>query len=190
MARFQEMVLAAPMNLTAITGDEDFAIKHFIDSLTLLPWMDKLDETASIVDIGTGAGFPGVPLKIARPSRDIALMDSLLKRILFLRSALGELGFLDTICIHARAEEYVKKNGACFDLAIARAVARLDKLAGYALPLVKPGGFFIAMKGPDTYEEIKAAKGALSKLGGVVEEIETVEISQEISHTIIAIKKY
>ena len=189
MDKFQEMVLTAPMNLTAITSDEDFAVKHFIDSLTLLPWLDKLDDKASIVDIGTGAGFPGVPLKIARPSRDITLLDSLLKRILFLRGALGALGFSDTQCIHARAEEYTKKNGGCFDLVIARAVARLDKLAGYALPLVKPGGIFIAMKGPNTHEEINDAKAALDKLGGVVEEVETVEISQEISHTIIIIRR-
>jgi len=189
MERFQEMVLSAPMNLTSITTNEDFTIKHFIDSLTLLPIVDKLTHGAAIVDIGTGAGFPGVPLKIARPSINITLMDSLIKRILFLRSSLHELGYADTPCVHARAEEYAKKNGQTFDVAIARAVARFDKLATYSLPLIKPGGIVIAMKGPSVDMELLEATPALSKLGGVVEEIKTVAISSEINHTIVTIRK-
>jgi len=188
MARYQQLVLTAPMNLTAITNNEDFAVKHFIDSLTLLPWIDK-SENINCIDIGTGAGFPGVPLKIARPNTNITLLDSLLKRILFLRSAMEELGFNDVECIHARAEDFAKQNGAYYDLAMARAVARLDKLAAYALPLVKPGGLFLAMKGPDAPGEIEEAKPVLAKLGGVVEAIESVDISQGISRVVVVVKK-
>lgn len=187
--RYQQLVLTAPMNLTAITSDEDFAIKHFIDSLTLLPWVDKSPPTANFIDIGTGAGFPGIPLKVARPALRITLLDSLQKRILFLRAAVEELGLQDVECIHARAEDFVKQKSAIYDLATARAVARLDKLAAYALPLVKPGGIFLAMKGPDVADEIKEAKPALHKLGGLVESIDTVEISPGMGRSIVAIRK-
>ena len=188
LGRYQEMVLAAPLNLTAITGDEDFAVKHFIDSLTLLPWVDKLGPDASFIDIGTGAGFPGIPLKIARPGLRMTLLDSLQKRILFLRQAVVELGLRDVECTHARAEDMAKK-GASYDIATARAVARLDKLAGYALPLVRPGGIFLAMKGPDVAAEIEEAKPKIFKLGGVVESIETIEISRGIGRSIVVMRK-
>ena len=235
LARYQDMVLAAPMNLTAITGDEDFAVKHFIDSFTLLPWVDKLGEDTPCIDIGTGAGFPGVPIKIARPGLGLTLLDSLQKRVLFLRSAVAELGLRDVECIHARAEDLVRlrnttatpppglrqkdrRGGAAsvgsdycseaasvgsdycseaasagndylYGLAFARAVARLDVLAGYALPLIKPGGVLLAMKGPDPADEIENAKPAIHKLGGIVETVETVEIAQGMGRTIIAIRK-
>ncbi|MCL2571883.1 MAG: 16S rRNA (guanine(527)-N(7))-methyltransferase RsmG [Defluviitaleaceae bacterium] len=189
MEIYQNMVLSAPMNLTAIKDDEGFAIKHFIDSLTLLPWIDALTNNAKVIDIGTGAGFPGVPLKIARPNLDITLLDSLQKRVLFLRKALDELGYADVETVHARVEDYVKNVGEMYDIAVARAVARLEKLADYALPLVKPGGLFLAMKGPNIEEEIKNAKPVLHKLGGEIINISAVEISQEMFHTIIAIQK-
>ena len=190
LAQYQQMVLTAPMNLTAITDDEDFAIKHFIDSLTLLPWIDKLDSSAKIMDLGTGAGFPGIPLKIARPSLDITLLDSLLKRVNFLRSATEALGLEGVECIHARAEDYARQNGSCYDLVIARAVAKLSKLAEYALPLVKPGGTFLAMKGPHVTDEIKDAKPIMDKLGGVVEDVVPIDISQGITHTVMVIKRH
>jgi len=189
LAMYQEMVLSAPMNLTSITNDLDFAVKHFVDSFTLLPWVDKLSEGANCIDIGTGAGFPGIPLKIARPGLSITLLDSLLKRILFLRSAVEELGLHDVECVHARAEDLIKQRHASYDIATARAVARLDKLARYALPLVKPGGIFLAMKGPDVEDEIKDAKRALAKLGGVIEGIEPVEISRGMGRSIIIVRK-
>jgi len=189
LSSYQQLVLSAPINLTAITNPEDFAIKHFIDSLTLLPWVDSLSESASIIDVGTGAGFPGIPLKIARPGVEITLLDSLQKRILFLREAVVELGLQDVECIHARAEDLARQKGASYDMAIARAVARLDKLAGYALPLVKPGGIFLAMKGPDVVEEIGEAKLALHKLGGEVERVEKVEISQAMGRSIVVVRK-
>ncbi|MCL2405602.1 MAG: 16S rRNA (guanine(527)-N(7))-methyltransferase RsmG [Defluviitaleaceae bacterium] len=189
LARYQELVLSAPFNLTAITNSEDFAIKHFIDSYTLLPWLDDMKIT-NCIDIGSGAGFPGVPLKIARPTLRITLLDSLLKRVLFLRAATQELGLTGVECIHARAEDHVKQKGAAYDLATARAVARLGKLAGYALPLVKPGGVFLAMKGPDAAAEIEEALPILHKHGSAVESVQTVEISQEIGRSIIVIRKH
>ena len=190
LARYQEMVLAAPMNLTAITGDEDFAVKHFVDSFTLLPWVDILPKAANCIDIGTGAGFPGIPIRIARPGLRITLLDSLLKRVLFLRSVTEDLGLHDIECIHARAEDLVRLKGAIYDFAMARAVARLSKLAGYALPLIKPGGIFLAMKGPDATGEIEEAKPVLDKLGGVIESTQAVEISRGMNRTIIMIRKY
>jgi len=189
LARYQELVLAAPMNLTAIKTDEDFAVKHFIDSLTLLPWVDKLDENPSCIDIGTGAGFPGVPLKIARPGIRITLLDSLQKRVLFLRRGADELGLKDVECVHARAEDYAKVKGGAYDLAMARAVAKLGKLAEYALPFVKPGGIFLAMKGPDVEDEVNEAKPVLDRLGGVVERVEIVDISQGMRHSVICVTK-
>ena len=189
MERYQELVLTAPMNLTAIKNDEDFAIKHFIDSLTLLPWLDRLGDDACCIDIGTGAGFPGVPIKIARPELRITLLDSLQKRVLFLRRAVEELGLQHVECVHARAEDYAKKKSEVYDLVVARAVAKLSKLAEYALPFVKQGGTFLAMKGPDAKDEIKDAKPMLDKLGAVVEAVAAVSISQGMTHTIIAIRK-
>jgi len=185
MATFQEMVLSAPINLTAITSDEDFAIKHFIDSLTLLPYIDEHEKNTSCVDVGTGAGFPGIPIKIARPDIKMTLLDSLNKRVLFLREVVEKLGLNGVECIHARAEDVKDK----YDLAIARAVARLDKLAMYVLPLVKQGGVFLAMKGPEVSEEIKNAKPVLDKFGSRVENIHKVEISPGMTHTIIKIVK-
>ena len=189
LARYQGMVLSAPMNLTAIKDDEGFAVKHFIDSLTLLPWVDKLEPGARVIDIGTGAGFPGIPLKIARPGLHVTLLDSLQKRILFLRSAVAELGLGDVECIHARAEDYAKQKGPIYHLATARAVARLEVLAGYALPLVVPGGVFLAMKGPETAAEIKEAKPVLDRLGGIVESVENVEIAPGVGRSVVVVRK-
>ena len=189
MARFEDLVLNAPMNLTAIKDSTDFAIKHFIDSLTLLPWVDKLNSNASCIDIGTGAGFPGVPLKIARPGLNITLLDSLLKRILFLRSAALEIGLGDVECVHARVEDYAKENDRVYDMAVARAVAKLGKLVEYALPLVRPGGVFFAMKGPDVFGEIKEAEGVLEKYGAVVEGVEYVEIAPGMGRCVVVVRK-
>ena len=186
MAQYQQMVLGAPMNLTAIKTDEDFAVKHFIDSLTLLPW---LKNDAKCIDIGTGAGFPGVPMKIVCPGIKLTLLDSLQKRVLFLRTAMEELGFGDVECVHARVEDFAKKNGGVYDLAVARAVARLPKLAEYALPLVKPGGVFLAMKGPYVSQEIEDAKPVLDKFGACVEEVVPVEIAEGMVHTVIAVRR-
>jgi len=185
LARFQEMVLTAPINLTAIKTDEGFAVKHFIDSFTLLDYVDKQSKDATYIDVGTGAGFPGIPLKIARPELDITLLDSLNKRVLFLRNVVDELGLQNMECVHARAEDIRTR----YNVAFARAVANLPKLCDYVLPLVKPGGVFFAMKGPEVHEEIKNAKPVLDKFGAVIENVETVKIASGMKHTIIVIRK-
>jgi len=188
LADFQARVLDANtrMNLTAITDPIDFAVKHIIDSLTLLPF---LPEKASLIDIGTGAGFPGVVLRIMREELQVTLLDSTLKRVNFLREAAQALG-LPTECIHARAEEYSRTVGnKKFDIATARAVAALDKLAGYALPFLKKDGVFFAMKGPAPQNEIADAKTAISRHGGTVEDIHSVEIAEGLVHSIVVIRK-
>ncbi|MCX6366956.1 MAG: 16S rRNA (guanine(527)-N(7))-methyltransferase RsmG [Armatimonadetes bacterium] len=146
------------LNLTRITEPEAMAIKHFADSLTLLKAVPELRQKATVCDVGTGAGFPGVPLKIVRPDVQLTLVDSLRKRLKFLESALETLEIPDVTLIHTRAEEL--KN-ARFDLVTARAVAALPKLIGWCGPLVKPGGYFVAMKGA----ELEDDEGMAAKLG-------------------------
>jgi 16S rRNA (guanine527-N7)-methyltransferase len=184
LAAFKARVLEVNkhMNLTAITDDEGFAVKHIIDSFTLLPFLPR---DASVIDIGSGAGFPGLVLRIMRDDLKITLLDSLRKRVNFLRETASELGFDDVECIHARAEEHRES----YDICTARAVSRLDKLVGYALPLVKKDGVFLAMKGHDVAEEIENAKAALKKFGGVVESVNIVEIAEGMKHSIIVVKK-
>jgi len=193
MAQFQSLVLAAnkTMNLTAITSDEDFAVKHFIDSLSLLPHLPPLQpgRTITLLDVGTGAGFPGVPLKIARNDLNVTLLDSTRKRLDFLQGALDKLG-LQAQCLHARAEELPRLQPQLkFDLVIARAVARLDKLMNYALPLVQPGGHFFAMKGPEISQEIEEAKPRLKKYRATIKKIIPVQLAPGMTHTIVVIDK-
>ncbi|MDR0272665.1 MAG: 16S rRNA (guanine(527)-N(7))-methyltransferase RsmG [Clostridiales bacterium] len=184
LAAYQERVLEVNqhMNLTAITDPKDFAVKHIIDSLTLLSY---LREGTSVIDIGTGAGFPGLVLRIMRDGIKLTLLDSLRKRIIFLRETSDMLGFSDVECIHARAEEWKLS----YDICTARAVASLDKLAKYALPLVKKGGLFLAMKGYDVEGEIEKAKTSLKKFGGSVEKIVITEIEDGLRHSIVVIRK-
>lgn len=153
------------VNLTAITDPEEIAIKHFLDSLLLLPAFSPR-EGASLVDVGTGAGFPGMALKIARPDLDITLMDAQNKRLEFLRGLSDELG-LSVNIVHSRAEDAARKElRERFDFAAARAVAALPVLLEYCIPLLKVGGVFAAMKGPSGEEELIASKNALKLLGG------------------------
>ena len=146
------------LNLTRITEPEAMAVKHFADSLTLLKAVPELRQKATVCDVGTGAGFPGVPLKIVRPDVQLTLVDSLRKRLKFLESALATLEIPDVTLIHTRAEEL--KN-ARFDLVTARAVAALPKLISWCGPLVKPGGLFVAMKGA----ELENDEGMAAKFG-------------------------
>ena len=187
LTEFQNLVLKVneKMNLTSITNDRDFAVKHFIDSMTLLPY---IKNSASLLDIGTGAGFPGIVLKVLRNDIKLALMDSRKKRVDFLRMAVGELGLSDTDLIPERAEDWAK-TGARYDVCTARAVAEMEKLADYALPLVLPGGLFLAMKGPDVRAELEKAKPAIKKAGGTVERTYTAEISDGLMRTIVVIRK-
>ena len=154
------------MNLTAIREPEEVLIKHFVDSLALLGFAE-LPQGAKLIDVGTGAGFPGLPLKIARPDLRLALLDSLKKRLTFLQAVCGTLG-LDADIIHSRAEDGGKPSGLRqnFDAAVSRAVAPLNLLAEYCLPFVRVGGIFLAAKGPQVKEELSQAEKAFQLLGG------------------------
>lgn len=154
-------------NLTAIREPDEIIVKHFLDSMAILPYLrEKLN--LRLLDAGTGAGFPGVPVKIARPEIDVVLLDSLNKRINFLNHLITELQLKQITCIHGRAEDYGRQEEyrEAFDLVTSRAVARLSVLAELCLPFVKVGGLFIAYKGPKSGEEIEEAQGALNILGG------------------------
>ena len=155
------------MNLTAITDPEEAVIKHFVDSLTLLKALE-IKKNAKVIDVGTGAGFPGIPLKIMRPDIELTLLDSLNKRINFLNEVISALGLTGVETIHGRAEDYAKP-GKCrekYDLCVSRAVANLSTLSEYCLPFVKVGGKFISYKSEKITEEMNAAQHAVKILGG------------------------
>ena len=177
------------MNLTAITRPEEVAVKHFVDSIALLSVVD-IPKGGRMVDIGTGAGFPGVPILIARPDIRLTLLDSLNKRLIFLKELLGQLG-LTAQLQHGRAEEGGKKPEfrEQFDLATSRAVANLRLLAEYCLPYVKVGGIFAAMKGPDVESERKEAENAIRLLGGMVVSVHPFSLPDGSGRTIVVIQK-
>lgn len=154
------------MNLTAITDPVGIVVKHFADSLAAVPLLPE-QQGISLIDVGTGAGFPGIPLAIVRPDIKLTLLDSLNKRLVFLETVCNELD-IPVRRVHARAEEGGRKPELReqFDVATARAVAALPVLLEYCLPFVRPGGCFLALKGPDSDEEHRAAGKALSRLGG------------------------
>jgi len=176
------------MNLTAITSHEEIRQKHFADSLTVLPF---LSDARSLVDVGTGAGFPGIPLAIEKCDLFITLLDSLQKRVNFLECVKTELNLKNVTCLHARAEEAARGDlRERFDVSVSRAVARLSALAEYCLPLTKVGGKFISMKGADASEEIANAGEAILKLGGEIEEVARVTIPfTDIARTLIIVRK-
>ena len=178
------------INLTAITQPDEVKVKHFEDSLTCLK-SGYIKDGDCIVDVGTGAGFPGLPIKIENNSIKLTLMDSLNKRINFLKEVSSQLN-LDTECIHIRAEEAGKNKlyRGKYDVAVSRAVARLSVLAEYCLPLVKKGGYMLAMKGKDVEAELEDAKPLIKLLGGQVKEIQLHTLSdEEITHSIVVIEK-
>lgn len=177
------------INLTAITEEKDIILKHFVDSLTVLKY---IKENKSIVDVGTGAGFPGIPLAIMKDSLKITLVDSLNKRINFLNEVCSKIKLKNTKAIHSRAEEFGQDNNyrESYDIAISRAVSNLTVLAEYLLPLVKVGGKIICMKGPDIKEELKQAKSAIDILGGKFERCDNFCLPKsDISRNIIIINK-
>ena len=185
--RFGQLLLEKNqvMNLTAITEPEKVAELHFFDSLALLNAASF--QGKRVIDVGCGAGFPGVPLKIAEPTIELTLLDSLGKRMDWLREILPELG-LDASVVTARAEEFVSTCRERFDLAVSRAVARLNVLCELCLPYVKVGGCFLAMKGQLADVELEEAKKAISILGGSVERVYAYDVENAI-HRAVVIRK-
>ncbi len=177
------------MNLTAIIEPLEIVIKHFIDSLTLLTAVE-LPQGASVIDVGTGAGFPSVPVKIVRPDIRLTLLDSLNKRVVFL-GALSAALKQENDCIHFRAEEAGRnpEYREQFDLATARAVAHLRELSEYCLPFVRVGGRFAAMKGGDVDAELAESSKAIELLGGEIEKMKHFSLPDDSRRSIIIIKK-
>lgn len=176
------------MNLTAITEPSDIATLHFLDSAALLTLADFRDKT--VADVGTGAGFPGLPLKIVEPSMRLTLLDSLNKRIDFLGEVCTDLGLSDVACVHGRAEEFAAEHREGFDIVTSRAVANLRMLCELCLPLVKVGGHFLAMKSVDSDEELAQARGAIAALGAVTERQADYTIpGTDVRHRLIVLKK-
>ncbi|MTI70437.1 MAG: 16S rRNA (guanine(527)-N(7))-methyltransferase RsmG [Firmicutes bacterium] len=179
------------INITAIEDDDEIDLKHFLDSLTIFK-TDLIKDNQKIIDIGTGGGFPGVPIKIINNSTEVLLLDSLKKRIKYLDTVIEELELDNIKAVHGRAEEYAKQteHREKYDIAVSRAVASLNILSEYCLPFVKVGGYFIAMKGPDLKDEINEAKKALETLGGeVFKNIKVKLPNSDITHNLLIIKK-
>ena len=190
LLRYGELLLEKNkvMNLTAITEPQDVAALHFLDSAALLTLADFRGK--SVVDVGTGAGFPGMPMKILEPSIHMTLLDSLGKRITFLQEVCEDLGLTDVQCVHARAEEFAAEHRQGFDFAVSRAVANLSVLCELCLPLVKVGGAFLSMKSVESDGELEQAEKAIRLLGGQVERTADYRIpGTEVTHRVIFIKK-
>jgi 16S rRNA (guanine527-N7)-methyltransferase len=186
---FRELVAwNARTNLTTIVAYEDVTLKHFLDSLSLAP---IVRDAKSLIDIGSGAGFPGLPLKIARPDLRVTLLEATGKKVKFINHVIATLGLVDAAAIHARAEELGRDPGhrERYDAAVARAVAELPTLAEYALPFVRVGGIFVAQKGAQVEEEIERAGGALDRLGGRVREAVPVKLPGLEQRHLIVIEK-
>lgn len=179
------------MNLTAITNFDEVLKKHFIDSLSLIKAYD-VTKSVAVIDIGTGAGFPGIPLKIAFPNLNITLLDSLNKRVNFLQAVINELSLEEIYAVHGRAEDYVKKEKLReqFDLCVSRAVANLSTLSEYCIPYVKVGGLFISYKSEKIMEEKAAAAHAISILGGKMDhQVEFTIPNSDIYRNLFVIRK-
>ena len=185
------------MNLTGITEYEEVYEKHFLDSICIVKAFSEKniflsDTTKKVIDIGTGAGFPGIPLKIVFPDMDITLLDSLNKRINFLNAVIEELGLSGIDTIHGRAEDYAKnqQHREKYDLCVSRAVANLSTLSEYCVPFLKRGGYFISYKSGEVDEELKDAKKALSLLGGKSEKVVKFKITEtDIGRSFVIINK-
>ncbi|WP_432648107.1 16S rRNA (guanine(527)-N(7))-methyltransferase RsmG [Mitsuokella sp.] len=191
--RYYELLIEwnEKMNLTAITEEHEVAVKHMVDSLTAYD-TSLFQDGVSVIDVGTGAGFPGLPLKIFCPGIKLTLMDSLNKRVKFLQTVVTELGLQNVECVHARAEEGArnKKYREQFDLAVSRAVARLPILCEYCLPFVKRGGHFLALKGRAFAEEVEEAQKAIKVMGGSHTEVREVHLPDlEDKRAIIIVTK-
>lgn len=183
------------MNLTAITELDEVITKHFLDSLALgkvYPDISHQEKNVKVLDLGTGAGFPGIPLKIAFPHLEVTLMDSLNKRVKFLQSVIDKLGLCDIYAVHGRAEEAARNQlyRESFDLCVSRAVANLSTLSEYCLPFVKVGGKFISYKSSDIEEEIDCAKKAISVLGGKLTIVKKIMLpDSDIERSFVFVEK-
>ena len=191
LERYAELLVSwnEKINLTAITDEEGIATKHFLDSLTAL-CTDRVN--GRVIDVGTGAGFPGLVLKIAKPEIELTLLDSLNKRINFLKAVCDDIGIDGVEFVHARAEDGGRDRNyrGQFDTVVSRAVANLTVLSEWCLPFLKKGGYFLALKGPLAEEELKNAERAIKILGGKVEDVYEADIPfTDLKHKIIVIKK-
>lgn len=179
------------INLTAITEDEEIIKKHFIDSIKAFK-REEFKASKNMIDVGTGAGFPGIPIAIMNSSIKVTLLDSLNKRINFLNKVIEDLHLKNIVTVHSRAEDGARNKlyREKFDLATSRAVANMSVLAEYCLPYVKIGGKFIALKGPSVSEEIEDSRNAIQKLGGQLEGVLPVEIEDsDLKHNLVVVKK-
>lgn len=178
------------INITRITEEDEVYVKHFLDSLSLFK-TKYLEGNKSVIDIGTGGGFPGLVLKIYNKDLDVTLLDSLNKRLVFLDEVINKLDLEDVRTVHGRAEELGRNNDfrERFDIATSRAVANLSTLLEYDLPFVKVGGYFISMKGPEYKEEVENAQNALKVLGGELVEVMEIELPMDITHYLLVIRK-
>jgi len=180
------------MNLTAITEKEDVIIKHFVDSIAVIPYLKKASiNINSLIDIGTGAGFPGIPLKIIMPDISITLLDSLNKRIKFLEEVVKELNLSGVKAIHGRAEDFAndKSYREQYDICVSRAVANLATLSEYCIPFVKENGMFVSYKAGDSEDEINNSKHAIKLLGGRISKVENFILPNEDSRVFVFIDK-
>lgn len=179
------------MNLTGITDFDEVLKKHFEDSLAIVKVI-SISEYQSVIDIGTGAGFPGIPLKIAFPHLNVVLLDSLGKRVKFLNHVIEKLGLENIEAVHARAEDFAKNvdNREKFDIAVSRAVANLSSLSEYCIPYVKSGGYFISYKSGKIEEELEQAKKAIHVLGGETEKVEKFTLAEsDMERSLVVIRK-
>ncbi len=190
LERFSSLLLEKNqvMNLTAITEPDAVAQLHLLDSAAVLQFVDLTGK--NVIDVGTGAGFPGMPLRILKGDFDLTLLDSLGKRVSWLSEVCGELQLKRVQCVHARAEEFAAQHREQFDIAVSRAVAQLSVLSELCLPLVRVGGQFIAMKSVDTEDEIAAAKRAIKALGGRIARVEDYTIpTSSVVHRLVIVEK-
>lgn len=179
------------INLTAITEDDEFIQKHFIDCIKAFK-CDELKKAKTLIDVGTGAGFPGLPIAIMKEDLKVTLLDSLNKRVTFLNLVIRELGLKNVVTIHSRAEDGARDKNLreAFDIATSRAVANMTVLSEFCLPYVKVKGHFLALKGPAIEEELKDSKNAIATLGGELIEVKEVSVENtDLRHNLVLVKK-